>query len=148
MWQRDRQSHKSLTQYKGGHFFSWWNLLPPYLLLLCRDNCATQKWPWCPVSIWVPEERFTSKLSVMIGFQITHSKSKTIITRSMCVIILIVFTDKYQGHVWTSYIKWFFITFKLYPNTTFVRMKKEQLLISGLDVFLAGQKCPCLHANS
>ena len=36
--------------------------------------------------------------------------------RSMCVISLIVFTDKYQGHVRTLYTKWFFITFKLYPN--------------------------------
>ena len=49
--------------------------------------------------------------------QLTQSKSKTIITRSMCVISLIVFTEKYHGHVRTLYIKWFFITFKLYPNT-------------------------------
>ena len=48
---------------------------------------------------------------------VTQSKSKTIITRSRCVISLIVFTDKYQGHVQTLYTKWFFITFKLYPNT-------------------------------
>ena len=34
---------------------------------------------------------------------VTQSKSKKIITRSMCVISLIVFTDKYQGHVWTLY---------------------------------------------
>ena len=43
--------------------------------------------------------------------------SKTIITRSVCGISLIVFTDKYQGHVQTLYTKWLFITFKLYPNT-------------------------------
>ena len=34
---------------------------------------------------------------------LTQSKSKTIITRSMCVISLIVFTDPYLGHVWTFY---------------------------------------------
>ena len=32
----------------------------------------------------------------------------------MCVINLIEFTDKYQGHVRTLYTIWFFITFKLY----------------------------------
>ena len=32
----------------------------------------------------------------------------------MCVISLIVFTDKYQGHVQTLYTKWFFITFLFY----------------------------------
>ena len=30
---------------------------------------------------------------------------------------LIVFTNDSYGHVWTFHIKWFFITFKLYPNT-------------------------------
>ena len=35
----------------------------------------------------------------------------------MCVLHLIVFTDKYQGHVRTLHTEWFFITFKLYPNT-------------------------------
>ena len=42
---------------------------------------------------------------------VTQSKSKTIITRSMLTISLIVFTDKLQGHVHTFYSKWFFITF-------------------------------------
>ena len=42
---------------------------------------------------------------------ITQSKSKTIITRSMLTISLIVFTDKFQGHVHTFYSKWYFITF-------------------------------------
>ena len=42
---------------------------------------------------------------------ITQSKSKTIITRSMLTISLIVFTDKFNGHVHTFYTIWFFITF-------------------------------------
>ena len=42
---------------------------------------------------------------------LTQSKSKTIITRSMLTISLIVFTDKLQGHVHTFYSKWYFITF-------------------------------------
>ena len=42
---------------------------------------------------------------------VTQSKSKTIITRSMLTISLIVFTDKFQGHVHTFYSKWYFITF-------------------------------------
>ena len=37
--------------------------------------------------------------------QLTQSKSKTIITRSMLTISLIVFTDKLQGHVNTFYSK-------------------------------------------
>ena len=47
------------------------------------------------------------------------------------MISLIVFTDKYQGHVRTLYTKWFFITFKLYPNTQqslfplFIRNKQK-----------------------
>ena len=36
---------------------------------------------------------------------ITQSKSKTIITRSMLTISLIVFTDKFLGHVYTFYSK-------------------------------------------
>ena len=36
---------------------------------------------------------------------ITQSKSKTIITRSMLTISLIVFTDQLQGHVNTFYSK-------------------------------------------
>ena len=44
-------------------------------------------------------------------FSLTQSKSKTIITRSMLTISLIVFTDKLQGHVHTFYSKWYFITF-------------------------------------
>ena len=53
----------------------------------------------------------------MLAF-ITQSKSKTIITRSMIVISLILFTDKYQGHVRTFYTEWFFITFSLHSNYT------------------------------
>ena len=44
------------------------------------------------------------------SLHITQSKSKTIITRSMLTISLIVFTDKLQGHVHTFYSKWYFIT--------------------------------------
>ena len=47
---------------------------------------------------------------VNIGPKLTQSKSKTIITRSMLTISLIVFTDKLQGHVHTFYSKWYFIT--------------------------------------
>ena len=36
---------------------------------------------------------------------LTQSKSKTIITRSMLTISLIVFTDKFKGHVHTFYTK-------------------------------------------
>ena len=50
--------------------------------------------------------RFDSILSI----ELTQSKSKTIITRSMLTISLIVFTDKFQGHVHTFYSKWYFIT--------------------------------------
>ena len=42
---------------------------------------------------------------------VTQSKSKTIITRSMLTISLIVFTDKLQGYLHTFYSKWYFITF-------------------------------------
>ena len=42
---------------------------------------------------------------------LTQSKFKTIITRSMLTISLIVFTDKFKGHVHTFYSKWYFITF-------------------------------------
>ena len=41
---------------------------------------------------------------------VTQSKSKTIITRSMLTISLIVFTDKLQGYLHTFYSKWYFIT--------------------------------------
>ena len=44
-------------------------------------------------------------------YAITQSKSKTILTRSMLMISLIVFTDKFQGHIHTFYSKWYYITF-------------------------------------
>ena len=50
--------------------------------------------------------------SLPVNLYVTQSKSKTIITRSMLTISLIVFTDKLQGHVHTFYSKWFFITIK------------------------------------
>ena len=43
-------------------------------------------------------------------YLLTQSKSKTILTRSMLTISLIVFTDKLLGHVHTFYSKWYFIT--------------------------------------
>ena len=42
--------------------------------------------------------------------KVTKSKFKTLITRSMLTISLIVFTDQLQGHVHTFYSKWYFIT--------------------------------------
>ena len=43
--------------------------------------------------------------------QVTQSKFTTVITRSMLMISLVVFTDKFKGHVHTFYSKWYFITF-------------------------------------
>ena len=40
---------------------------------------------------------------------LTQSKSKTIITRSMCVKSLIVLTNKYQRTCYAFILKWFFI---------------------------------------
>ena len=45
------------------------------------------------------------EIRLSIFARITQSKSKTIITRSMLTISLIVFTDKLQGHVHTFYSK-------------------------------------------
>ena len=48
---------------------------------------------------------YTKPNERLLRFNLTQSKSKTIITRSMLTISLIVFTDKLQGHVYTFYSK-------------------------------------------
>ena len=59
----------------------------------------------CPVM-----DDVMSQYMLTLETRLTQSKSKTIITRSMLTISLIVFTDKLQGHVHTFYSKWYFIT--------------------------------------
>ena len=52
------------------------------------------------------------------------------------MISLIVFTDKYQGHVRTFYTKWFFITFKLYPNTLHHTFMSQFHYVKLIKVFV------------
>ena len=72
--------------------------------------------PWLPVlrnlftNVTYRAEIHLLLFSIFLGI-ITQSKSKTIITRSMLTISLIVFTDKFKGHVHTFHSKWYFITF-------------------------------------
>ena len=52
---------------------------------------------------WIMESALEDMIFLLK--HVTQSKSKTIITRSMLTISLIVFTDKLQGHVLNSLFK-------------------------------------------
>ena len=52
---------------------------------------------------------------------LTHSKIQTIIIRRMCMTSLIVFTDKYLGHVWTFYTN----DFSLHSNYIQIHKRAE-----------------------
>ena len=70
---------------------------------------------------------------------VTQSKSKTKITIGMCLISLIVFTDKYQGHVWTLWMnEWMNRLFSL---------KHEYLYMSPIHHLILGPNTQLLSTE-
>ena len=104
-----KKINDSQLQVRQNNFFSF----KEFKLQINFGHQLKQSVWLCPVSIKLKPDCRVNNIGVICtkvlsrGKQltVTQSKSKTIITRSMLTISLIVFTDKLQGHVNTFYSK-------------------------------------------